>query len=354
MTLLPPLLWHRPAITAADLEPLLAGPETVHVVNVSGGKDSDCLALLAKEKVDRSNGRCSVVFSFADTCHEHQWTYEHIERLEQSLGIRILVSRRDFSAEIERRRTRLPLQWAAAGVPQHFIDRALELLQPTGNAYLDMCLARGMFAWGGSKKKSKFCTEVLKVEATDIALVRPLLAAGKRVIHWLGVRQQESKARADESKYPRVQRVSSQLAYFRPMLFWLLETVLEVHRHFGIPLNPLYGLGFKRVGCFPCINELKSALAITTRHFAEYLDRVAEMERIVSQVNVGWRHVENFGDISTFFPPGTVPGMTRNPIEDVAIWSTTKRGGRQQDILAGFVPDREFYSCTGGTGWCEQ
>lgn len=321
---------------------------TVHIANVSGGKDSDCVLSLAMERCARRPA-LELIAVFADTGNEHEFVYEHIAYLEDFYGIKIVRVKQDSSAAILRRRERLPIQWTEAGVPQSFIDRALALLWPTGNAYLDLCLSKGMFAAGARRK---FCTEELKIRPCDEQVIQPLLDAGRRVVQWLGIRSDESAKRAEVENHPRFQKVSTRFLLYRPILDWTVADVVARHNDIGLKMNRLYSEGFSRVGCFPCINERKGGMAIIARKFPEHIARIRAWEELVSEVAVHWRKPESFGDVATFFPAGTVPRMHRNTINDVADWAMTSRGGRQYDLLAGYVPDQKFYSC-GGTGWCE-
>lgn len=315
----------------------------VHVINVSGGKDSDCCYLLA---VKRGRPFRAV---FADTGNEHEWTYEHVRRLpERTGGPEVEVVRADFTDGIARRRIRLPEQWRAAGVPESLIDRAVSLLVPSGNPYLDLVLMKGMFAAGARRK---FCTEYLKVLPVSEQVIRPLYEGGETIIQWLGIRADESAKRSDETVHPRFER-RGRLAYYRPILSWTIDDVIAFHRRHNLPLNPLYAEGFSRVGCFPCVNERKAGVARIAKGFPEHIERIREWEALVSEVNVGWRKPERVGDICTFFPAGTVPGMDRNTIDDVVSWSFTKRGGHQFDMFAGMT-DTGFIACTAGMGWCE-
>lgn len=331
--------------------------QTVHVVGVSGGKDSGITAKLAAIRAEKTG--MSVRFVNTDTGNEAPWHHDHLDQMEAVLGAPIARIKQDFSEAIARRRERLPEQWGAVGVPQALIDRALSLMHPTGNPYLDLVLSKGMFAAGARRK---FCTEELKIRPCDEQIVKPLLSAGTTVIQWFGIRSDESAKRADVERHPRFQRPGlhaadghGRLLNYRPILDWSVEMVVAAHEYFGVPMNPAYGYGFSRYGCFPCVNERKGSMAIIARRFPEQVARIREWEKIVSQASVAWRKRENFEarDISTFFPTGTVPGLRRNTIEDVATWSLTARGGRQLDYLAGFIPDQQFYACTGGTGWCE-
>lgn len=330
---------------------------TVHVVGVSGGKDSGVVGALAKARQDRTG--MAVRYINSDTGNEAPWHRDHLEAYGRALGIQVEFITQNFDDAIARRRERLPVQWAENGVPQHLIDHALEMLHPTGVPYLDLVLSKGMFAAGARRK---FCTEELKIRPAEEQVVKPILNAGGNVVQWYGIRADESTKRADETRHPRFGRIRTNkvdgwgwMIEHRPILDWTVEMVVAAHKHFGIPMNPAYGEGFSRYGCFPCINERKAGMAIIARRYPEEVARIAEWERRVSACNVSWKKPENFArrDPATFFPAGTVPGLHRNAIDDIAAWSLTARGGRQADWLAGLVPDQQFYACTGGTGWCE-
>lgn len=339
---------------------------------MSGGKDSDCVAALCADRQQRT-GR-PARFLMADTGHEHEWTYEHVHRLEASLGISVEWVKRDFTEDLARRRARLPRQWREAGVSENLIDDALELLHPTGIPYLDMVMAKGMFAAGASRK---FCTEYLKVMPSDDQVVNPLLASGVSVTQWLGIRADESKKRADTEKHPRFGRsgnhnLPARLLLYRPILDWTVTDVIAYHKRRGIPINPLYAFGFNRVGCFPCINERKGAIAIIATRFPAAIDKLREWESLCARVAVArGTQPDKFDGTATFFPAGTVPRVIGNaPIDAVADWAMTSRGGLQVNIFAGApdgndaltsaaaedferAQDEGHYACTGGMGWCE-
>lgn len=70
--------------------------KTVHVVSLSGGKDSLAVALIALERCPAG----SVLFVFCDTGNEHHQTYEYLSYLERKLGIEINRLKADFSEQI--------------------------------------------------------------------------------------------------------------------------------------------------------------------------------------------------------------------------------------------------------------
>jgi hypothetical protein len=176
-----------------------------HVISVSGGKDSTATLLLALERVPREQ----IVAIFCDTGNEIPVTQRHLDGLERHLGVRIHRLKADFSAEIAAKRRfiardqrtkreyqRVPVLDAYGnpvpsrdsqgriryrtvvrkGVKQQEIvpkmrkahgkkvrwsnkakRRALAVLHPTGNPFLDLCLWKGRFP----SRKAQFCTEEL-------------------------------------------------------------------------------------------------------------------------------------------------------------------------------------------------
>lgn len=169
-----------------------------HIVSYSGGKDSSATLLLALDRF----GKDRVIPVFMDTGNEHDLTYEHLDQIERELGVTIKRLKNDFSGEIARKRefiardqrtrrqyTRRPMMRAGLPVYRKRSDgtlaidedgkpiprmrkqggkrvrwsnkakrRALAVLHPTGNPFLDLCLWKGRFP----SRKAQFCTEHLK------------------------------------------------------------------------------------------------------------------------------------------------------------------------------------------------
>ncbi len=109
-----------------------------------------------------------------------------------------------------------------------------------------------------------------------------------------------------------------------------------MHRRHGLKLNPLYGMGFSRVGCMPCIQSNKQDIRLISRLFPEHIAKIRKVERIV-------RAVSRLG-IATFFQQAI--------IDDVVRWSLTGRGGRQFDMLALAEPPTSEV-CVYAGGLCE-
>lgn len=320
--------------------------DTLHVISMSGGKDSTATALVALEL----HGKDACRFVFADTGNEHAQTYEYaLHYLPEALGIRIDVVHADFSDEFATKRANLAR--LATGEPESAVygkrrfmyswtpmaaARALELLHPTGNPFLDLCLVRGGFP----SRKRQFCTQYLKRNPL-IEYQMGLIDSGFHVKSWQGVRADESEARRWLSSY---KWLGGGLAVFRPILRWSIDDVFAAHRAAGIEPNPLYRQGMTRVGCMPCINSSKAELLEISRRFPAEVERVAEWERLVSQV------CRPLSPVSFFHRGAQGHSGQASTIKHVIEWSRTSRGGRQFSLLTDL---NEPTVCSSAYGLCE-
>lgn len=276
--------------------------------------------------------------------NEHPATYEAVNRLsERTGGPEVKWVKADFSVQIARKRRFIEANWGAAGVPADLVARALEVLHPTGNPYLDLCMWKGRFP----SRKAQFCTEELKVKPIDDHVTRPILAAGRHVISWQGVRAAESFER---SLLPPFQRLANhddlpgRLYVYRPLLrVESVEEVFAIAARHGVPANPLYGWGLKRVGCFPCVNCTKDEIALVDQFFPEQIIRLETWEIIVSEASKRGH--------ATFFAVSNDPVMAAEweahfhagtlsreifrafGIRRMVEWAKTDRGGRQYPLF---------------------
>jgi len=327
---------------------------TVHVVSMSGGKDSTATAILALEH----HGADACRFVFADTGNEHATTYEYaLQYLPRVLGIRVDVVRADFTDEFATKRANLAR--IAAGEPESAVygkrqfrytwtpeaaARALVLLHPTGNPYLDMCMLKGGFP----SLKRQFCTDYLKKQPL-VSYSLDLLDAGYTVWSWQGVRIEESRSRRMRLQgtgacVKSFEEVGGGLFNYRPILRWKAKDVFEAHRLAGILPNPLYLQGMGRVGCMPCINAGKLELREIASRFPEHIERIAAWERLVSAV------CRPNSPVSFFHMGAKEHDGRASTIHAVVEWSRTTRGGKQYDLLGDLV---EPTACSSAYGLCE-
>lgn len=302
-----------------------------NVVSISGGKDSAVTALYCRETEDAS----SMVLISAETDHEHPITYDYLRYLEDYFGMPIHRLRADFTDRIARKRRYVQEVWPTEGVPQEIVDRALAVLQPTGNAMLDLCIWKGRFP----SRKAQFCTEELKTTVL-MNFQLDLIEQGYAVWSWQGIRADESLARRYR---PAFEQMDDHLFIYRPIIRWTAADVFEAHAYCGLKPNPLYLQGMRRVGCMPCINSGKDELAEIVRRWPDVIEKLALWERIVAAASKR--------QAASFFPApedgrGELQG--RNIRERVE-WSRTSLGGKQFDLMA----DLPAPKCSSHYALCE-
>ena len=316
---------------------------TLHVVSVSGGKDSLATLLIALERCPTG----TVVPIFCDTGNEHQVTYDYLTYLEHALDISITWLKADFTKQLAAKRLFIARDMRTgrdrAGRKLRWSNkakrRALAVMHPTGNPFLDLCMWKGRFP----SRKAQFCTEELKRNmAVEFQL--DLMEAGHRVISWQGVRRDESENRRKAKLF---ERVGGGLWIFRPIVAWTAAQVFEFAASRRIQPNPLYLQGMGRVGCMPCINCNKAELRQIAIRFPEHLARISEWEQIVSACS------KRGG--STFMADAHSSKDRREVFADLNIWariewSRTTRGGRQFDLLSTID---EPTACASAYGLCD-
>jgi 3'-phosphoadenosine 5'-phosphosulfate sulfotransferase (PAPS reductase)/FAD synthetase len=351
----------------------------VHVVSCSTGKDSVTTLKMAVERFGTHRVRAII----CDTGNESDLVWRHAQYLESVIGVKIEILRANFDAEIAGKREFIardtrhrrvydtkPVFEADGKTPVLKRDgygtlvlnkkgapiqktvkigsgrrarwtnkakrRALAVLYPTGNPFLDLCLWKGKFP----SRKSQFCTEHLKRNmAVEYQLA--LIDQGYTVVSWQGVRRDESLNRRDAKKF---ERLDKNFYVFRPLVEFTAEQVFAYAADRGIEPNPLYKCGMSRVGCMPCINASKEEVKQTAARFPEHIVQKSEWENLVGKASKR--------GASTFFP---APGETRTAVErgniwQVVEWSRTSRGGKQFSLLEVL---EDSTSCSSAYGLCE-
>lgn len=311
-----------------------------HVVSVSGGKDSTATYLLTLE---HTGGDFDAVF--ADTGNEHEATYEYVARLhERTGGPKVRTVKADFSRELARRRAWLESGKAVSRTVRPWTEERVRDvlaagLEPSGVPFLDLCVSYGMFPYHARA----FCSMYLKRLVLWHQFQSLLIDEGFHVVSWQGIRAEESLRR---SCYPmwELSPDSESMTIYRPLMGWTVEDVAAMHRRHGLKLNPLYGMGFSRVGCMPCIQANKQDIRLISRQFPEHITKIREWERIV-------RASSRLGR-ATFFQQDTTGSSVPVGIDEVVRWSLTRRGGHQFDMLAYAAPPTSEV-CIYAGGLCE-
>ncbi len=202
------------------------------VANVSGGKDSTVAAALASFAGIRKG-------MFIDTGLEFPETVKTVEELSKRIDMHIDI--------------------LEAG------DRFWKVLD----------------LYGPPARDYRWCCKVLK-----LSILRNVLRPGIRRVSIVGQRRYESTSRALAGKLAR--SGSTAFDYVAaPIQEW---TSLEVFMYIemrGLPLNPLYRLGYERIGCFLCpTSRLAEFEAVRETHsqlwsrWEDYLSRFAKRHKL--------------------------------------------------------------------------
>lgn len=267
----------------------------VNLFGLSGGKDSTRLWAWAFNEsgypVD------SIIGTFCDTENEYQEVYDQIAALDAYGQLR----------------------------------GAKPVVTLTSMGFLNLCIKKKRFP----SAKARFCTTELKIKPL-LNYVNGLKEQGYEIVSHSGVRRSESTERAMLEEWDYSGGILG-CPVRRPILNLTIHDVWDGISKYGLPINPLYFTGRKRVGCKLCCMSNKQDVRITAKHRPEVIDEYRRWEGLV-----GDKTEDGFG--SGFFRPTTVPLRQRSKtwyskkqdktvrkatIDDVVRWSFTLRGGVQ-------------------------
>jgi 3'-phosphoadenosine 5'-phosphosulfate sulfotransferase (PAPS reductase)/FAD synthetase len=208
----------------------------LRVVQFSGGKDSTALVLWAREQFG-ADGFTAV---FCDTKWEHPLTYEYVETINREVlgGKLVTLTSEKYHglADLSAKRKIVP------SVRMRFCTQELKLFP---------------------------CVEWMRAQEYDEATV------------YQGIRADESRVR---STYPaRVYEPLYDGWIERPLFEWTAEQCFDLMKKHAIEPNPLYKMGARRVGCFPCIMVSKGELRRLSKTMPEIWDQIAKVENSVKE-----------------------------------------------------------------------
>ena len=295
---------------------------SIYHLGLSGGKDSTAVLLWLIYESDWNLDKLRV--TFCDTGNEDMSTYAFLNMLSRQVWpVKVIKPEMDF--------------WELAKFKKRFPSR-----------------------------RARFCTQWLKIIPTRDYILN-LQRAGNNVLMLNGVRSEESHNSNDRGSLGKFGWDEGFCCdIFRPIYEWSLDDVWAIHKKYldlnyiisivecdpvmapekktkllgkiranGIPRNPLYDLGTKRVGCFPCINSAKEEIRLLDEYRPERIDFIELQE--------GQNGHERNEMYSTLFARNTVPLPHRSKeittasgekmrvatIRDVVQWSKTAYGGKQ-------------------------
>lgn len=129
--------------------------------------------------------------NLSPTCSRNIYHW-YLDYLERATGVPITRVMADFSRQIAGKRKFIETKWREQGIYEQIVLAALEVLQPTGNPFLDLCIWKGRFP----SRMAQFCTMELKRDPMLEQVIMPLMGRGDTLISRQGVR-------ADQSLNPR-------------------------------------------------------------------------------------------------------------------------------------------------------
>jgi 3'-phosphoadenosine 5'-phosphosulfate sulfotransferase (PAPS reductase)/FAD synthetase len=249
--------------------------ESVFIVNVSGGKDSTATILAMRE----AEIPCRYVF--ADTGWEMPQTYEYLAYLERKLGITI--------------------------------DRVGKRGGMIGMIKSERSFPNPRVSW---------CTDKLKIRPLRRYFEAVAEETDCDTVSVVGIRAEESARRAEMPEFQFDDRWGGYV--WRPIMGWLVADVLAAHHRHGVEVNPLYRLGFDRVGCAPCKNSTKAQIELFATLAPERIALLRELEAYVAES----RGPDSSAPTTMFSDMGKPM-----PIDTAVAWSRTSHGGVQLKLL---------------------
>jgi 3'-phosphoadenosine 5'-phosphosulfate sulfotransferase (PAPS reductase)/FAD synthetase len=188
-------------------------------------------------------------------------------------------------------------------------------------------------------RTAQFCTEILKLKPQKRWIEENFgpsgRFAGEEFRRYSGVRREESEKRRDAPWQQFDAYYDCELEL--PIFDWTKQMCFDYVKAHGEQINPLYTLGFNRVGCAPCINSSKEDIRAWAERFPEMIDKLRGWEQRTGR---------------TFFAP-VIPAALMDPkkryntIDQVVEWAFTKRGGREKLVVLDPRP-----SCESKYGLC--
>lgn len=132
--------------------------------------------------------------------------------------------------------------------------------------------------------KGQYCTEILKLRPQRRWLREQFGPGGQyegvAYTRYSGKRRDESKSR--EATPFHFWDDWFDCDTYAPLMDWTKPMCFSYVQAHHEPINPLYMLGFDRVGCAPCINSDKADLANWAARFPEMIDKIRTWEQRVN------------------------------------------------------------------------
>jgi 3'-phosphoadenosine 5'-phosphosulfate sulfotransferase (PAPS reductase)/FAD synthetase len=278
-----------------------------HVVGFSGGIDSQACA---RWVLNRYSAEDVILLNSDVGGHEHPITSEFVETYSRDVHQVTVVTPivADLGAKCKN-------------------DRRAKYAETDRLTFDVLAEIKGMFP----TQRSQFCTEHLKLKPSHRWMKENITDMGLSFIRYAGVRRQESERRKGKQAIEWDDYFACELHH--PIIDWTKQMCFDYVQYHGEAVNPLYTMGFNRVGCAPCINANKTDILEWSQRFPEMIDKVRTWEQRTGL---------------SFFRKPFEDGSYRW-VDDMVEWAKTSRGGKQFSLLV----LQEPAACDSDYGLCE-
>lgn len=279
------------------------------IITCSGGKDSVAALIWMK-----NNGYNKADIVFCDTNWEAEITYSYIKYLEQKTETKFIFlksKKYDGLVDLARKKKRFPSSQRRfctselKSIPM--IDYVLDEVKD------DIIVIQGIRAAESESRSKmqaqcnyfKYYLEPIETNTTRLSKLEKQLTTEKKKSKYMKILEKIEKVKnrlakgKEDPKYHTYRR-KEVLAYckkyatdvLRPVFDWSAQAVIDYSLNNNVDVNPLYSMGMKRVGCFPCIMSGLSEIHQIATRFPERIEEIAKYE-----LEIG----------SSFFGPDKIP-----------------------------------------------
>lgn len=260
------------------------------IVTFSGGKDSLASLLWI---INNFSKKFEIVF--CDTKWESQITYDYIQSISEKLQMPITVlssKKYDGFIDLALKKKRFPSTRARFCTEELKTKPMIDyILDQVNDDVMVIQGIRGAESLSRSKMQSQcnYFKYYIEPYQTNTMLVDSLSKQDKLTPSQskkLTKASERLKIGKEDAKFHtyRKKEVLSYMKFhatdvWRPIFDWTAQQTIEYILENGFTPNPLYRMGFKRVGCFPCIMSANTEIYQLGQRFPERIIEIAEYER---------------------------------------------------------------------------
>ncbi len=289
------------------------------IVTFSGGKDSLAALLWVRNNITRN-----FVTVFCDTGWEHPLTYKYIADTTRALNLNLVTLRSkkyDGMADLAAGRKRFPSTMA------RFCTSELKTI-PSIDYILDEVRDHFTLVQG-----------IRAAESANRALMESQCNYFKYYLEPYGI---DKKGKPKYHTYRRREVLAYCKQYatdvLRPVFDWSAQEVIDYILENGIEPNPLYRMGYKRVGCYPCVMCSHRDILNISRQDPARIEYIAGLERSIG---------------SSFFGPDKIPAVAIPAGRSYPLIADVVRYVESQSATGRLFDDDTATSCMSFYGLCE-